>query len=148
MSHLFISLVLIVSTFSKSEFYSTLREGSAAKLIELEKKLNSKGNSEYQQAYIGTINMKLSESQKTPAEKLKLFKSGKIKLENSISAEPDNIEYRFLRLIIQENAPKILKYNLQIKEDSALISNNIKSTSGELRKIIQDYAKTSKNLNI
>lgn len=148
MTHFLISLAILATSFSKTEFYKILEDGSTVQLVEFEKKLNSLSTNETQQAYLGTLNMKLSESQKTPAEKVKLFKTGKAQLEKSISSDSKNVEYRFLRLIIQENAPKVLKYNLQIKEDSDLISSNLKTVNSELKSIIQDYSKTSKNLKI
>jgi len=148
MPYLLISFLVVISSFSKSEFYTVLKNGSSAKLIELEKKLNAQSSDGTQQAYLGTLNMKLSETQKTSMEKLKLFKIGKAQLEKSIASHPENIEYRFLRLIIQENAPKILRYHLQIGEDAKLITAKIGTVDSELKIIIVQYSESSKNLNL
>ena len=66
-------------------------------------------------------------------DKLNLFKSGRSKLESSISKEPGSIEYRFLRLNIQEYASKIVKYPNELEEDSKLILTNFYSLSKFLR---------------
>jgi len=47
--------------------------------------------------------------------KLKVFKTGLQELEASIKQDNTNAEYRFMRLMIQENAPGILGYKKEIK---------------------------------
>lgn len=90
--------------------------------------------------------MKKSGLVKTAAHKLKLFKEGKKKLEKAISLEQNNAEYRFLRLIIQENCPPILKYNGQISEDLAQVKSNYKKFDAVLKKAVLNYSKNSKYL--
>ncbi|NLX71906.1 MAG: hypothetical protein GXY94_01190, partial [Bacteroidales bacterium] len=60
----------------------------------------------------------------------------------------DNIEYRFIRLIIQEQAPSIVRYRDNIEEDSALIIAAYQGLDERLKREIDRYAKTSKLLNI
>lgn len=57
--------------------------------------------------------------------KKELFKQGATLLEQQIEREPQNIELRLIRLSIQENTPKILKYHQNITEDKEFIINNI-----------------------
>ncbi len=58
--------------------------------------------------------------------KKRTFKQGANLLEKQIKRAPKNIELRFIRLSIQENSPKILGYNKNIKEDKIFIINNLK----------------------
>lgn len=99
------------------------------------------------EAYEGALLMKKAGVIKgTAKEKLSLFKSGRSKLESSISKSTDNIEYRFLRLIIQEHAPKIVKYRDEIVQDSQLVKANFKNLPQYLQQVITDYSKSSKVL--
>jgi hypothetical protein len=81
-------------------------------------------------------------------EKLSLFKSGRSKLESSISKDNTNTEYRFLRLLIQEHAPKVVKYRNKLEEDTQNIQANYKNLSPILQQVILDYCKKSTILKI
>ncbi|NLX73739.1 MAG: hypothetical protein GXY94_10640, partial [Bacteroidales bacterium] len=59
----------------------------------------------------------------------------------------DNIEYRFIRLIIQEQAPSIVRYRDNIEEDSALIIAAYQGLDERLKRELQRYAATSQVLN-
>jgi hypothetical protein len=101
------------------------------------------------EAYEGALLMKKAGVIKgTAKEKLIFFKSGRSKLESAIAKNNNNIEYRFLRLIIQEHAPKIVKYRNDIEQDSRLIITNFKSLPQDLQQTIADYSKASKVLKI
>ena len=54
--------------------------------------------------------------------------------------------YRFLRLSIQENAPKILRYYKNIKADKTLIANKYSGLDKELKIVIKAYTRKSKYL--
>ena len=92
--------------------------------------------------------MKKAQLVSKPKDKLSFFKAGRSKLESSISSDKENTEYRFLRLIIQEHAPKIVKYKKDIEEDSKLIRSNFKDLSTILQQIISDYSKKSRVLKL
>lgn len=96
-------------------------------------------------AYCGTLLMIKADLVKFPTQKLSLFKEGHQLLEMAISKDENNVEYRFLRLLIQENAPGFLGYNKNLKDDSILITKNISSLSEEVRKAINDYVKKKKS---
>ena len=98
------------------------------------------------EAYEGTILMKKSGMLSKAKEKLSVFKSGRAKLEAAIQKDPGNCEYRFLRLIIQENVPKVVKYKSNIKEDSTLIRASYKTLSPIVQQAVKDYSKKSKTL--
>ena len=94
-------------------------------------------------AYRGALLMKKSSSLSTLKEKLDLFKTGHTLLEKEVSAYPTNTEYRFLRLVIQEKTPKILKYNTNIEEDKSLIIKGFSKLPTTLKQVIREYCSTS-----
>jgi hypothetical protein len=81
-----------------------------------------------------------------PKDKINLFKAGKTKLEAAIANDKNNTEFRFLRLILQEHAPKIVKYRNNLDEDSKFISTNFDKLSNTLQKLVSAYSKKSKIL--
>ena len=72
--------------------------------------------------------------------------NGKAKLEPAIAKDTTNAEYRFLRLQIQEHAPKAVKYNDKLNSDKMFISKEYKNLSPEIQQAILDYSKQSKIL--
>lgn len=74
------------------------------------------------------------------------FTDGAKLIDGAISKEPNNIEIRLIRLSIQENIPKALKYNANIQEDVNFIQkhkNDIKDS--ELKSYVNQYVKQSKS---
>ncbi len=94
-------------------------------------------------AYEGALLMKKADLVKGAGEKLKVFKKGHEIFENELAAHPENVELRFIRLCIQENAPKILKYKDEIEEDKAYVVKGFASLPGDVRKQVLDYAGSS-----
>ncbi len=72
-------------------------------------------------AYVVSLKMKQAEYKLFPWSKLKIFNSEKRNIERLIKKNPDNIHLRYMRLVIQENLPKILNYHFHIKEDKEFI---------------------------
>jgi hypothetical protein len=101
-----------------------------------------------QQAYRGAMLMKKAGSQRGPRAKLNMFKDGKELLDKEINAHPSNAEFRFLRLIIQENAPHILGYYHQTDEDAVIIANAFSRMRDEVKNAVKDYAAKSKTLKV
>ncbi|MDX2361716.1 MAG: hypothetical protein QNK23_12985 [Crocinitomicaceae bacterium] len=128
-------------------FYRAFESNSQKEMEgELNKLKNLKPNSEMD-AYIGALTMKWSQFQKTPKDKMAVFKEGKELLEKVIALFPENGEFRFLRFAIQENSPKILKYSDNIEEDLEIIYKSYSSLNVTLKKVIREYAKQSENLS-
>ena len=69
-------------------------------------------------------------------------------LEAAIKQDPDNAEFRFLRLIVQEHAPGALGYKTDIEKDSEMIRKYYKSLPEEVQHTIEDYSKKSKFLKL
>jgi hypothetical protein len=92
-------------------------------------------------AYKGAASTLMTKYTRKVKEKKEFFKTGIEFLEYAVSREPGNIEIRFLRLSVQENAPKFLKYRGHIEEDKKFILDNYgATTTKEVRALIKNYA--------
>ena len=148
--NIFLFCLITLSAFAlqtdKQAFYKALSSGDEAvidkELAVLEKaKATSRVN-----AYKGALTMKKAGFEKGVKSKVKIFKEGGALLEEEIKSNPANAEYRFLRLTVQENAPKILKYNKQLDEDKQVIISGFSKLDGDLKTVVTNYAKDSKVL--
>lgn len=91
-------------------------------------------------AYKGAAIALKARSSKTLKEKKDGFIEGVGYIEYAIKTEPNNIEPRFVRLGIQENTPKILKYKDEIDEDKLFILKQYQYiSSSNLKNHIKDY---------
>lgn len=135
------------SAFDRASFYDAISSEDLEKVTHQLNILKDADISE-KEAFEGALLMKKAGLIKGLSEKLAVFKEGNELLENALSAHPDNTEYRFLRLVIQENAPKILGYNDHIQEDSAHIRQGYATLSSEVKKAIYDYSKESEFLHL
>jgi hypothetical protein len=97
-------------------------------------------------AFSGALLMKKAGLMKSPGEKLSTFKDGRSRLEQSIKNDSSNIEYRFLRLIIQENAPSIMRYYINMEEDKNFILQKFSQVNSLLKREIVKYSSSSKSL--
>lgn len=96
-------------------------------------------------AYKGASITLVARQAETIKDKKDGFVAGVELIEFAIEKEPNAIEPRFVRLGIQENAPKILKYNSDIEEDKQFILKQYKYiTSKDLKNHIKDYILQSK----
>ena len=135
------------NSIDRAVFYKVLASGNAAE-IEAQLSIIKQSTISEKDAYEGTLLMKKAQVVIKPKDKLSFFKAGRTKLEASISAHKENTEYRFLRLIIQEHAPKIVKYRKNLEEDTELIRSKFKNLSPQIQQIITDYSKKSSILKI
>lgn len=129
----------------KAAFYEVMDRGN---LDEVEKEIDVVNNSSSpdKDGYAGALLMRKADLQKLPAKRLKSFKAGRIKFDTAIAADADNVEFHFLRLAIQEHAPKIVKYNKDIQADKKAIINGFKNLSPAVQHAIVNYTKKSKVL--
>ncbi len=125
---------------TNSFVYDALKGDSLEKIENALTTLNAKSESSLNNAYKGALLMKKAGFQNYPSKKVKVFKQGHQLLEAEIKVYPNNTEYRFLRLAVQVNAPKILKYNKNIEEDRAEIIANYEHLNPELKVHIQEFA--------
>ena len=76
-------------------------------------------------------------------DKKKYFTEGVKLLEQALEKEPKNFEIRLIRISVQENTPKILKYKKNIPEDKAFILANFSKQNQPLKNFARIYLKTS-----
>lgn len=140
------ALASTAQTFTRTSFYKTFPEES---LFSVDDNLKLIWDSSFREkeAYAGTLLMKKAGIVANPVDKLSLFKEGHKKLENAIQLDKSNGEYRFLRLVIQEQAPSFLGYDDEIDEDSKMVREQLRSLPKEVQEAAIDYARTSKALS-
>lgn len=91
--------------------------------------------------YKGAVSTLKAKHAKGLKNKKNFFSEGVTCIEAAIKAKPENLELRFIRLSVQENAPKIVKYRDKIKEDKKIILqgfSQIKESS--IKELIHNYA--------
>lgn len=125
----------------KATFYAAMASGD---LVDIDKQLAVLGDSE--PGYMGALLIRKAGLVARPAEKLKLFKAGRIKLETALLNDPENTEFHFLRLSIQEHAPKIVKYKANIEADKAFVINHFSELPPVVQRAVKNYSKNSKIL--
>lgn len=143
-----IVLMLFFTTSFSSSFYEAFESKSLSQieltLAELE--ISTQKDATTLLAYKGALLTKKASFAKTPMQKLKLFREGAATLNQAIEKSPNNAEFRFLRLVIQENAPAILGYNKNKTEDAVVVIKYYDSLPVTLRNYIKKYTAQSKIL--
>jgi hypothetical protein len=132
--------------FEKAAFYAVMKSGDIA-AIDNEIQNLSTAPEKDRDGYTGALLMKKADLLRKNKDKLKSFKEGRIKLETALIAEPDNTEFHFLRLTIEEHAPRIVKYRSDIEKDKAFVIKNFKNLSPAVQHAILDYCSNSKVLH-
>ena len=131
--------------FKRSAFYKVMANGTEAginqQLVVL--KLSSIAEKD---ALEGALLMKKAGLVNGPKKKLNLFKDGHKKLEALFKKDSLNVEFRFLRLMIQEHAPGIVGYKKDLENDGGYIRKNFKKLSPVVQQAVIDYSKKSKVL--
>lgn len=129
-------------------FYNAFCSESLSTIEKALDQLNATKTTTVTKAYRGALMMKKSNYIKGASQKIELFKAGSKLLDAAIQRDPSNAEYRFIRLTIQENAPKILHYNKNMDEDKRVLLAGYKGMTSHTRSFVLDYAKESKQLEV
>ncbi len=79
----------------------------------------------YSIPYVASAIMMKAEHTRLPHHKLEHFLKGKRMLEGFISEHPENIEGRYVRLLVQSHSPKFLGYHDHIEDDLFFIERNL-----------------------
>jgi len=150
LSIFFISILLWVVNVDVSEIRSDYKHAvkSKTKAFELNSKLESisKNDKKVLVAYKGAVISITAKYKNSNKLKSTTFKSGVSLIEYAVENEADNIEIRFVRLSIQQNSPKFLKYNKDIEADKKFILNNFKNIrSNEFKDYLKGYILDSEN---
>ncbi|WP_051267985.1 hypothetical protein [Terrimonas ferruginea] len=129
----------------RQPFYAAMAAKDAG-IIDKQLEVVRKSSSAEKTALEGALLMRKAGVVGGAGRKLKLFKEGKSKLEEAISKDGNNAEYRFLRLMIQENAPGIVNYSGDIDEDKEFIRKHHKKLPPAVQSAVASYARNSKVL--
>ncbi len=129
---------------NRTDFYAAMASNKLELISDQEKIVKSYGNES--QGFEGALLMKKAGLVGKASEKLSLFKSGHKLLDNAIKMDEANAELRFLRLMIQENAPNIVKYKGNIEADKELIQQHFNQLHPQAKKAVIEYSKKSKIL--
>ncbi|UXP32547.1 hypothetical protein N6H18_00965 [Reichenbachiella agarivorans] len=146
---IFLTYILVFSSLVSSTMdntklvYQALAGDSLESLEKALHELSKQKETSLIRAYQGALIAKEAEYQKGVGDKVKSFKKGATMLEAEIEANPEEVEYRFLRLAIQEQSPGILGYKDNMEEDKKIIIDNYLSLKPALKKQIALYAKKS-----
>lgn len=136
-----------ISNSYKTDFYKAFSLNDTV-LINNQLKIISNSKIIEKKAFIGALLMKKAGLVSSLKNKLNFFKKGRLLLEEAILNEKQNTEYRFLRIMIQENCPSILMYYKNLEEDKQMIIKNFSKLEIDVKNAIIDYFKTSKTLKI
>jgi hypothetical protein len=136
----------LMQDFDRAVFYEIMKSGGVKEINE-ELVLVDASSIKEQDAYKGALLMKKAGLVKKAKDKLKFFKSGRINFETAIRSDSNKVEYHFLRLTIQEHAPKVVKYSAQLESDRKFIIKFFKNLSPVAQHAVIDYSKTSKVLH-
>jgi hypothetical protein len=132
--------------FEKAAFYSVMDAGDVSAIDNEIAKVQESSNKN-KEGYEGALLMKKAGLVPGAKKKLGFFKAGRIKLETAILADNENTELHFLRLAIEEHAPKIVKYHNDIQADKLIVQKNFKTLASAVQHAIIDYSKKSKVLH-
>ncbi len=90
-------------------------------------------------AYHGAALMTSAQYAFWPFEQLKRFNQGKKILENAVRHDMTNVEIRWIRYVIQKNAPSFLNYSKNLEEDKKFLldyTNLMEGVDNELKGLI------------
>lgn len=120
-------------------YAAAINKDSATKFQMVMKGLESNIDPIYM-CYKGMANLMQANHSINPYTKIACFNKGKAMLENAISADPKNIEMRFMRFSTQTNAPLFLGYNSNINGDKLVIMHGWSTiTDMDLKEKIRKY---------
>ena len=144
--------ILFAITFSIQSYHLTdirklyvdasVSKTNATKFFEALEKYDE--NNETLLAYKGASIAIKAKHEKGVKQKKEGFIKGITILENVIKSNSNNIEARLIRLSIQENTPKVLKYKANIESDKKQILLLFDKQSSDLKEYIKNYVKQSK----
>ncbi len=107
----------------RDEYYASESSSKASDKFYEKMKSVAEDAPPVQLGYKGMSALLKSKHSINPKNKLSYFSEGKQLLEQAISRAPENVELRFLRYGVQDNAPFFLDYTENLKEDrKALVS--------------------------
>ncbi len=150
LSLLFLSIFILSLELNITDVRNNYKEAviskSKAFLLSEDLKNITKKDDQRFVAYKGAVTALTAKYIKGAKLKGEVFKDGVNWIEYAVAQNSSDIEIRFVRLSIQQNSPKFLKYNDDIEVDKKFILKNfnqIKST--ELKEYLKGYILESEN---
>lgn len=140
----FVFVVFITTdldTIRASYFSGPKTEESAKDFTEIMGNVDS--NSAVLKAYQGASFALQAKYGKGIKEKKEFFEQAVSHIEAAVQEEPENVEIRLVRLSVQENSPRIVKYKDNMDEDKALVLEHFEKQSEAVKKCIRDYVSHS-----
>jgi hypothetical protein len=131
-----------VNRFNRADFYHAMA-GKDRIAVDQQLDLLKAAATPDKAAFEGALLMKKAGLVSGAQKKLSLFKEGHKKLEPVIQKDSTKAELRFLRLIIQENAPGILGYKKDLSRDTRFIKDNFKRLPAAVQDAVREYSKKS-----
>ncbi len=98
-------------------------------------------------AYKGAAIIILSKFESKASDKMKGVKQGIKLIEYAIATESNNIEIHLIRLSIQENLPKIAKYNKNKNEDKTFLLSHYNEQPNSLKAYVKRFILQSKSFS-
>ena len=150
----FFSILFFLSFHSNQDF-TEIRKifPNAFSSIIAAKEFNSKfsdvtnDNNKTLVAYKGASIIIISKFESKISDKLKAVKQGIKLIEFAIGIESSNIEIRLIRLSIQENLPKIAKYNKNKSEDKTFLLSHYNEQTNSLKEYVKSFILQSKSFS-
>ncbi len=123
--------------------YQTANNDKAAATAFIQSVVEYSGNDATLQAYKAAAITLQAKHEKKLALKKELFVKGAKQLEGIIDKNPNLLELRMIRLSIQENTPRLMKYKGHIEEDKNKIVSQYAQQSTEVKKAIKTFVQVS-----
>ncbi len=99
-------------------------------------------------AYKGAVLALMAKHSKNTKDKKSFFKEGATLIDFAILEQPTNVEMRCIRLGVQENTPKLLKYRANKSEDKQLIIDHFDTiNSKDIKKYVRGFIMQSKSFS-
>jgi len=137
--YLFISLLLL--SFSEQDsvrmqyHHANSKESLETLISELEK-----SDLPVAEVYLASAYMQMAKYVFSPYSKLKYFNKGKDMLEVFLSKNPNSIDGKYVRYLVQSNAPSFLGYSSDMESDRDFVRENINQAKigAPLKKMMLD----------
>lgn len=139
---LIVLLFVLLSQLCSAQLSKSYAEASQdkAKIERFKNDIEIEKNRERKKIYQAALRVLNAKYQDKISDKKSEFVAGVKIIEELIEQKPNNVEYRWIRLTIQDNAPAILKYNSDRSTDLDIINKGIaRLNNSTLKKIILDY---------
>jgi hypothetical protein len=124
----------------REEYKKAVSSEKVAYRLKDELKAITKDDDKRWVAYKGAVTALTARYQKDSKLRGKTFKEGVELIEYAVQKDSSDIEIRFVRLSVQQNSPKFLKYNKHIAGDKQFILSNFGEIQSEgLKEYLRSY---------